>query len=162
MISLFHRNLVICLPQIGVHLITDFLHNDRHLFADGIVTVRLIAMKFECDKEKVSCLKFKKFHLNPTNFNRKLTIIIQTWFEKHYACRIQNPGAERVNTKTQYILHRKWTLAWILCTHQKSYNLAEGITLIFVSEKKSAITFGEGCIPALVILHVSGATLESE
>ena len=53
------------------------LHYDRHLFADGFVTMRLIAMKFGWDKESVSCLKFRKFHFNPTNFNRKLTMMFK-------------------------------------------------------------------------------------
>ena len=44
---------------------------------------------------------------------------VQTWFEKNHTHRIKNPGAERVNAKSQYILHRKWTLAYISCTHQK-------------------------------------------
>ena len=48
------------------------------------------------------------------------------------------------------MLHRKWTLACILCTHQKSYKLDKGIMLIFVFEKKSAITFGEGCMLSLL------------
>ena len=51
------------------------LNNDRHLFADSFVTVRPIAMKFGWDKENVSCLKLRKFCLNPTNFKRKLTMM---------------------------------------------------------------------------------------
>ena len=39
----------------------------RHLFADGFVSVRPIAMKFGWDKENVSCLKFRNYSLNPTN-----------------------------------------------------------------------------------------------
>ena len=57
-------------------------HNDRHLFADGFVTVRPIAMKFGWDKENISCLKFGKFHLNPTNFNRKLTMMFKLYLKK--------------------------------------------------------------------------------
>ena len=60
------------------------------------------------------------------------------------ACRIQNPDAERVNAKSQYILHRKWTLACILCTHQKSYKLDKGIMLIFVSEKNRPLLMAKG------------------
>ena len=60
---------------------------------------------------------------------------MQTWFETNDAYRISNPDAERVNAKSQYILHRKWTLTCILCTRQKLDQLDKGIMLIFVSEK---------------------------
>ena len=66
----------------------------------------------------------------------KLTIMFKLDLKKKKnAYRIKNPGAEGVNAKTQYILHRKWTLAYMLCTHQKSYKLDKGIMLMFVSEK---------------------------
>ena len=58
------------------------LHNDRHLFAAGFVTVRPIAMKFGWDQENVSCLKFRNFHLNPTNFNRKLKMMFKLDLKK--------------------------------------------------------------------------------
>ena len=58
-------------PKLACIELLISLHNDRHLFADGFVTVRPIAMKFGWDKESVSCLKFRKFCLNPTSFNRK-------------------------------------------------------------------------------------------
>ena len=64
----------------------------------------------------------------------KINDDVQTWLEKNYAYRSSNPGAERVNAKRQYILHRKWTLTCILCTRQKSDKLDKGIMLIFVSE----------------------------
>ena len=53
------------------------IHNDLQLFADGFVTVRPIAMKFGWDKESLSSLKFRKFHLNPSNFNRQLTMMFK-------------------------------------------------------------------------------------
>ena len=53
------------------------LHNDRHLFADGFVTIRPIVMKFGWYKEFVLSLKFRKFHLNPSNFNRILTMMFK-------------------------------------------------------------------------------------
>ena len=58
-------------PKLACIELQISLHNDRHLFADCFVTVRPIAMKFGWDKESVSCLKFRKFCLNPTSFNRK-------------------------------------------------------------------------------------------
>ena len=61
----------VCPKLVCIELLIS-LDNDRHLFVDGFVIVRPIAMKFRWDKENVSCLKFRKFYLNPTNFNRKL------------------------------------------------------------------------------------------
>ena len=70
---------------------------------------------------------------------------VQTWFEKKkHAYRISNPDAERVNAKSQYILHRKWTLTCILCTRQKSDKLDKGIMLIFVSEKNRPLLLAKG------------------
>ena len=69
---------------------------------------------------------------------------VQTWFEKNDAYRIYNPTAERVNAKSQYILHRKWTFAYILCIHQQSYKLDKGIMLIFVSEKNRPLLLAKG------------------
>ena len=60
----------------------------------------------------------------------KLTMMFKLDLKKNDAYRIYNPGAERVNAKSQDILHRKWTLACILCTHQKSYKLDKGIMFI--------------------------------
>ena len=64
-------------PKLACTELLISLHNDRHLFADGFETVRPIATKFGWDKENVSCLMFRKFHLNPTNFNRKLTMMFK-------------------------------------------------------------------------------------
>ena len=64
------------------------LHNDRHLLGDGFVTVRPIAMKFGWDKESVSRSKFRKFHMNPSNFNRKWTMMFKLDLKKKYAYRI--------------------------------------------------------------------------
>ena len=69
-------------PKLACTELLISLHNGRHLFADGFVTVRPIAMKFEWDKENVSCLKFRKLHLNPTNFNRKLTMMFKLDLKK--------------------------------------------------------------------------------
>ena len=64
-------------PKLACIELLISLHNDRHLFADGFVTVRSIAMKFRWDKESVSSFKFWKFHLNPSHFNRKLTMMFK-------------------------------------------------------------------------------------
>ena len=41
----------------------------------SIVTVGPIAMQFRRYQENISNLKFRKFHINPSNFNRKLTMM---------------------------------------------------------------------------------------
>ena len=120
------------------------LHNDRHLFADGFVNMRPITMKFRCDKESVSSLKFWKFHLHPSNFNGKFTMMfkldLKTMKFTAFRTQVQNGLMQKV----QYILHRKWTLACVLCTHQKSYKLDKGIMLIFVSEKNRPLLLAKG------------------
>ena len=69
-------------PKLACIELLISLHNDRHLFADGFVTVRPIAMKYWWDKGSVSSLKFWKFHLNPSNFNRKLTMMFKLDLKK--------------------------------------------------------------------------------
>ena len=69
-------------PKLACIELPISLHNDRHLFADGFVTVRPIAMKFGWDKESVSCLKFREFCLNPTSFNRKLPRVFKLDLKK--------------------------------------------------------------------------------
>ena len=140
-------------PKLACIELLISLHNDRHLFADGFVTVRPIATKFGRDKESVSNLKFREFYLNPSNFNRKLTMMFKLDLKKNDAYRILNPSAERVNIKRQYILHRKCTLACILCTHKKSYKLDDGIMLIFVFEKNRPLLLAKG-VDIHVHVHV--------
>ena len=55
--------------------------------------------------------------------------------------------AERVYAKRQSILQGNACIALILCIHQKSYKLDDGIMLIFVSWKNRPLllAFGEGC-----------------
>ena len=69
-------------PKLACIELLISLHNDRHLFANGFVTVRPIAMKFGWDKESVSSLKFRKFYLNPTSFNRKLPMMFKLYLKK--------------------------------------------------------------------------------
>ena len=88
-------------PKLACIELMVSLHNDRHLFADGFVTVRPIAMKFGWDKENVSCLKFRKFCLNPTNFNRKLTMMFKLDLKKitltAFRTPVQNGLMQEVN-----------------------------------------------------------------
>ena len=118
------------------------LHNDRHLFADGFVTVRPINMRFGWDKENVSRLKFRKFHLNPSNFNRKLTMMFKLHLKPLTAYRtpVQNGLMQKVN---------------IFCTENENLHAFYAPTKIveigwghpvnFCVWKRSAITLGEGC-----------------
>ena len=78
-------------PKLACTELLISLHNNRHLFADGFVTVRPIAMKFGWDKESLSCLQFRKFHMNPTNFNRKLTMMFKLDLKKVTLTAIRTP-----------------------------------------------------------------------
>ena len=78
-------------PKLACTELLISLHNARHLFADGFVTKRPIAMKFGWDKENVSCLKLRKFQLNPTNFNRKLTMMFKLDLKKVTLTAIRTP-----------------------------------------------------------------------
>ena len=88
-------------PKLACIELLISLHKDRHLFADDFVTVRPIAMKFGWDKENVSCLKFRKFHLNLTNFNRKLTMMFKLDLKKitltAFGTPVQNGLMPKVN-----------------------------------------------------------------
>ena len=131
-------------PKLACIELLISLHNDRHLFADGFVTVRPIAMKFRWDKESVSSLKFWKFQLNPSNFNRKLTMMFKLDLKTMTFTAFRTPVQNGLYAKSQYILHRKWTLACVLCAHQKSHKLDRGIMLIFVSEKNRPFLLAKG------------------
>ena len=88
-------------PKLACIELLISLHNDRRLFADGFVTVRPIAIKFGWDKGNVSCSKFRKFQLNPTNFNRKLTLIFKLDLRKvtptAFRTPVQNGLMQKVN-----------------------------------------------------------------
>ena len=132
---LWYLNFITILPFVCPNLacieLLISLPNDRHLFADGFVTVKPIAMKFRWDKESVSSLKFWKFHLNPSNFNGKLTMMfrldLKTMTFTAFRTPVQNGLMQKVYifcTKNEH-LHAFY----------KSYKLDKGIMLIFVSEK---------------------------
>ena len=93
-------------PKLACIELLISLHNDRHLFADGFVTVRLIAMKFGWDKESVSSLKFRKFHSNPSNFNRKLTMVFKLYFKKMTLTRFRTP-VNRLILIMEMSVHKK-------------------------------------------------------
>ena len=132
------------------------LNNDRHLFADSFVTVRQIAMKFGWDKENVSCLKLRKFCLNPTNFKRKLTMMSKLDLKKITLTEFRTPVQNGLMQTVK-----------IFCTeneHLHAFNAPTKIVQIgwghhvdFCFWKKSAITFGEGCM----VIHIYGITLNT-
>ena len=93
--SLLYLNFVIiplfvCPKLACIELLISF-HNGRHLFADGFVTVGPIAMKYGWDWKNVSSLKFRKYHSNPSNFNRKLTKMFKLDLKKLTLTTIRPP-----------------------------------------------------------------------
>ena len=75
-----------------------------------------------------------------------------------------NPSAEWVNAKSQYILHRKWPIACILCTHQKLYKFDEVVMIIFVSWKNRPLLLAKGvhwCLIFMCTLHLWPGTWDT-
>ena len=79
---LWYLNFIILLsfvcPKLACIELLITLPNDRHLFADGFVTVRPIAMKFRWDKESVSSLTFWKISLESVKFEQEINDDVQT------------------------------------------------------------------------------------
>ena len=132
-------------PKLACTELLISLHNDRHLFADGFETVRPIATKFGWDKENVSCLMFRKFHLNPTNFNRKLTMMFKLDLKNITLTAFRTPAQNGLMQKVNIFAHKMNT-----CMHfmhpPKIVQIGWGHHVDFCFWKKSAITFGEGCM----------------
>ena len=77
---------------------------------------------------------------------------------------IRSPSAERFNAKSQYILHRKWPIACILCTHQKLYKFDEVVMIIFVSGKNRPLLLAKGvywCLIFMCTLHLWPGTWDT-
>ena len=132
-------------PKLACIELLISLHNGRHLFANGFVTVRPIAMKFRWDKESVSSLKFWKFHLNLSKFSRKLTMVFKLDLKTMTFTAFRTPAQNGLMQKVNIFCLENEHLHAFYAPTKKSYKLDKGIMLNFVSEKKSAITFGEGC-----------------
>ena len=66
--------------------------------------------------------EIKKMSLESDKFQQAINDDVQILFEKYCAYGIQNPGAERVDAKSQYILHRNWTLACIFAPTKNRTN----------------------------------------
>ena len=131
-------------PKLACIELLISLHNDQHLFTDVFVTLRPIAMKCGWDKENVSCLKFRKFHLNPKNFNRKLTMMFKLDLKKitvtAFRTPVQNGWMQKVNifcTENEH-LHAFYAPTKIV-------KIEWGHHVNFCFRKISATTFGEGC-----------------
>ena len=99
-------------PKLACIELLISLHNDWHSFADGFVSVRLIAMKFGWDKESVSSLKFRKLHSNPSNFNRKLTMVFKLDLKKLTLTPFRTPVENGLMQKSIYFAQKMNT-----CTH---------------------------------------------
>ena len=88
-------------PKLACIELLISLHNGRRLFAEGFVTVRPIAIEFGWYKGNVSCAKFRKFPLNPINFNRKFTMIFKLDLRKvtptAFRTPVQNGLMQKVN-----------------------------------------------------------------
>ena len=120
------------------------LHNGRHLFADGFVTLRPIAMKYGWDKENASSLQFRKFHLNPSNVNRKLTMMFKLDLENITLAAFRTPVQNGLMQNVNIFCTENERLYAFLCTHQISYKSDRGIMLIFASEKKRPLLLAKG------------------
>ena len=132
-------------PKLACIELLISLHNDRHLFADGFVTVRPIAIKFGWDKENVSCLKFRKYTLNPTNFNRKLTMMFKLDLKNITLTAFRTPVENRLIKKVNIFCTENERLhAFYAPGYRTSYKLDEAIMLIFVSEKNRPLLLAKG------------------
>ena len=63
-----------------------------------------------CNLGEIKLIKFRKFHLNPSNDD------VKNWFEKLRFPHL-DPRCRTTQYKSQYILHGKWPLVCIICTH---------------------------------------------
>ena len=139
-------------PKLACTELLISLHNDRHLFADGFVTVRPIAMKFGWDKESVSCLKFRQFQLNPTNFNRKLTMKFKLDLKKVTLTAIRTPVQNGLMQKVNiFCTENEHLHAFYAPTKNRTNLMRAWCWFLFL--KKSAITFGEGCTYTLLCIQ---------
>ena len=118
------------------------LHNDRHLFADGFVTVRPIARKFGWDKESVSSLKFRKFHLNPSNFNRKLKMMFKLDLKKMTLTAFRTPVQNGLMQQVNIFCTKNEQLHTFYAPTKNRTNWIRAS--IFVSEKNQPLLLAKG------------------
>ena len=140
-------------PKLACIELLISLHNDRHLFAHSFVTVTQITMKFGWDKENVLCLKFRKFHLNATNFNRKLTMMFKLDLKKSTLTAFRTPVQNRLMQKINICCTENEHLHTFYAPTKNRTNLMRA-SCWFLFLKKSAITFGEGCTNMSEITHL--------
>ena len=144
-------------PKLACIELLISLHNDRHLFADGFAIVRPIAMRFRWDKENASCLKFRKFRLNPTNFNRKLTMVFKLDLKKIILTAFRSPVQNGFMQKVNIFCTENQHLNAFYAPNKNRTNWMRA-SCWFLFLKKSAITFGEGCtidVRTSVLIHIN-------
>ena len=120
------------------------LHNDRHLFADGFVTKRPIAMKFKWDKENVSCLKLRKCHLNPTIFNSKLTMMFKLDLKKITLTAFRTPVQNGLMQKVNIFCTENEHLHALYAPTKIRTNWMRASCGFFVSEKNWPLLLAKG------------------
>ena len=123
-------------PKLACIKLLISLLNDRHLFADGFVTMRPIAMKFGWDKENVSWLKFSKFCLKSTNFNRKLTIMfkldLKTFTFTAFRTPAQNGLMQKVNI---FCTENEHLYAFYASTKNRTNWMRASCSFLFLKKK---------------------------
>ena len=131
-------------PKLACIELLISLHNDRHLFADGFVTVRPIAMTFGWDKESLSSPKLRNFYWNLSNFNRKLTMMSKLDLKKITLTAFRTPVQNRLMQKVNIFCTENEHLHAFYAPVKKSYKLDKGIMLIFASEKNRPLLLAKG------------------
>ena len=101
-------------------------------------------------KNKVSRIPYESVK----SHSMKSTMMFKLDLKKNALTVFRTPVQNGLMKKKWYILHGKWTLACILCTHQNSYKLDKGIMLIFVSEKNRPLLLTKGVYSKHVIFNI--------
>ena len=84
-----------------------------------------------------------RFHLNPSNFNRKLTMMFKLDLKKWRLPHLK-PRCRVALCKKSIYFAQKMNICMHFMNHQKSYKLDKGIMLIFVPEKKGPVLLAKG------------------
>ena len=106
----------------------------------------------------------KKISLESVKFCQEINDDVQLDLKNNTLIALKPPSAERVNAKSQYILHRKWPIACISCTHQKLYKFDEVVMIIFVSGKNRPLLLAKGvhwCLIFMCTLHLWPGTWDT-
>ena len=125
------------------------VHNDRHFSANGFVTVRPIANEICTRLRQVSRIssEFVKFH------SMKLTMMFKLDLKKMTITAFRTPVQYRLKQKVNIFCTENEHLYVFYAPTKNRTNWIRA-SCLFVSEKKSAITFGEGCIRKVIVTNV--------